>query len=134
MGTRDFPWGDSVPTTDGGGNVRCNMDGVSASDVRTYDEGVQSPRKSGLSAHNAADMSGNMLEWQFTRYYTGSYNSTYSTDSDSYAGYGSSSSRVVRSGDWPHYDDLVAARVRAGSRRSGSPSGRCYGVGFRAAR
>ncbi len=46
-----------------GDNVRCNIANVSpsnASDVRTYDKGMQSPKKSGFSAHNAAEMSGNV--------------------------------------------------------------------------
>ena len=131
-GTRDFPWGDDVPTADGGGNVRCNMDGVSpshASDVRSYDgygEGL-----SGLSAHSAAELGGNVWEWQFTATYAGFYNSDYSTDSDSYAGYGGSSDRVVRGGNWAH----VAALVRAGSRNHyWTPGIRGYGLGFRAAR
>ena len=125
---RDFPWGDSMPnTTD---NIRCNMSGVSpsnASDVRSYD-GYGGG--SGLSYHNAAEMSGNVWEWEFTRWYSGSYNSTYSTDSDSYAGYGGSWDRVLRGGNW----GIVATWVRAGSRNYTSQSARYSSFGFRAAR
>jgi formylglycine-generating enzyme required for sulfatase activity len=132
-GAWDFPWGDDAPTGDGGGNVRCNMSGVSpsnASDVRTYDEGVQDPNKSGLSVHNAAEMSGNVLEWEFTRYYTGSYNSDYSTDSDTYAGYGGSSLRVDRGGSWAN----DASGMRAASRHENNPWERATNLGFRSAR
>jgi formylglycine-generating enzyme required for sulfatase activity len=133
VSARDFPWGDDAPTADGGGNVRCHMSGVApsnASDVRTYDEGVQNPNKSGLSAHSAAEMSGNVFEWEFTRWYTGAYNSTYSTDSDTYAGYGSGSSRVIRGGSW--FND--ATWMRSASRYGYAPSYRYYYLGFRAAR
>jgi formylglycine-generating enzyme required for sulfatase activity len=131
VGVQDFPWGDDEPTTDGGGNVRCNMNGVSPaniSDVRTYDEGGSG--KQGLSAHNAAEMSGNVFEWEFTSWYSGSYDSSYSTDSDTYAGYGSGSRRVIRGGYW----DNDAAWLRAASRGSVVPLGRDYHIGFRAAK
>jgi len=130
VGTRDFPWGDTEPnTTD---NIRCNMRGVSpssASDVRSYDG--YGAGLDGLSAHNAAEMIGNVLEWEFTRWYKdSSYNSNYSTDSDSYAGYGSSSNRVLRGCHW----NCGALGVRAGSRSYNPPSGRSSIFGFRAAR
>lgn len=131
-GARDFPWGDDAPTADGGGNVRCNMSGVSpdnASDVRSYDG--YGGGLSGLSAHNAAEMSGNVWGWQFTMWYSGSggYNSSYSTDSDSYTGYGSSSNRVMRGGTY--YND--ATWMRAASRYWGGPAYRGDGIiGFRA--
>jgi formylglycine-generating enzyme required for sulfatase activity len=131
-GAQQFPWGNDEPN--GTTNIRCNMLGVSpdnASDVRTYDEGVQDPNKSGLSAHNAAEMSGNVYEWQFTMYYMGAYNSTYSTDSDTYAGYGSGSSRVYRGGHW---NDGAAAGLRSASRYGLVPSPRYNNIGFRAAR
>jgi len=134
-GTRDFPWGDDEPNNTN--NIRCNMQGVdpsNASDVRTYDEGVQSPNKSGLSAHNAAEMAGNMFEWQFTRWYNSApHNSDYSMDSDTYAGYGSSSHRVHRGAVWCY----IATWMRAASRRNGgepSPPARNNDNGFRAAR
>lgn len=134
----DFPWGDDAPTADGGGNVRCNMDGVSpdnASDVRTYDEGAAEANR-GLSAHNAAEMSGNVFEWEFTRWYTGGYQSNNSTEAQ--AGYGNGSVRVVRGGNWSSY----ATRMRSASRygyhpRSYphyKPSRRGSDLGFRAAR
>ena len=78
-------------------------------------------------------MSGNVFEWEFTRWYTGSYDSTYSTDSDSYAGYGSSSRRVLRGGYWSNNAPLL----RAGSRNNNYtvfPWNRNNHFGFRAAR
>jgi formylglycine-generating enzyme required for sulfatase activity len=132
-GVRDFPWGDDEPnSTD---NIRCNMSGVSpenASDVRTYDEGGSG--KQGLSAHNAAEMSGNVWEWEFTRFYWAAdnpYNSTYSTDSDTYAGYGSGSGRVLRGGSWYN---TVASWLRSASRSTFDPTARNNDSGFRAAR
>ena len=121
---RDFPWGNSVPNaTD---NIRCNMNGVSpsnASDVRSYD--------GGLSAYGAAEMSGNVYEWEFTAWYLGSYNSDYSTDSDSQAGYDSVTYRVLRGSYW----NAVAKWMRAASRKNGAPQPhRSDQIGFRAAR
>ena len=128
---RDFPWGNDEPNSTT--NIRCNMSGVDpshASDVRTYDEGVQSPKKSGLSAHNAAEMSGNVWEWEFTRWHSGAYDSEYSTDSDTYAGYDSYRIRVLRGGIWSD----GASWMRAASRDSSIPSYRRLNVGFRSAR
>jgi formylglycine-generating enzyme required for sulfatase activity len=105
------------------------MSGVAptnASDVRTYDEGGSGNQ--GLSAHNAAEMSGNVLEWQFTVSYTGSHNSIYSGESQS--GYGISSNRVLRGGHF-NYD---ANGVRAASRYANTPSSRITTIGFRAAK
>lgn len=127
VGARDFPWGDSVPSTTH--NIRCNMIGVdpsNASDVKTYDEGGSGNQ--GLSFHKAAEMAGNVYEWEFTKYYSGAYNSDNSTESQ--AGYDSGSVRVVRGGRWNNDPSWV----RAGSRYSYAPSSRDDGVGFRAAR
>ena len=131
-GARDFPWGNDEPNSST--NIRCNMSGVApsnASDVRTYDEGAAEANRC-LSVHNAAEMSGNVFEWPFTRWYTGSYNSTYSTDSDTYAGYGSSLDRVIRCGGAFGND---ATCMRVASRGGGNnPSVHYSNVGFRAAR
>ena len=103
-----------------------------ASDVRSYDG--YGGGLSGLSAHNAAELSGNVREWEFTASYGipggGSYNNIYSTDSDSYAGYGSWGDRVIRGGDWSN----VALWMRAGSRLSDPAAARGNYNGFRAAR
>jgi formylglycine-generating enzyme required for sulfatase activity len=130
-GALDFPWGDDVPN--GIDNIRCNMIGVTppnASDVRTYDEGVQDPNKSGLSAHSsAAEMSGNVFEWQFTGWYEGAYNSIYSTEAQ--VGYGGGSYyRIVRGGCW----NRDVAWMRSASRSNSDFFGRYYAFGFRAAR
>ena len=129
VGALDFPWGDSVPNNSD--NIRCNMSGVTpfnASDVKTYDEGAAEANR-GLSAHNAAEMSGNVFEWEFTKWYTDSYDSNKSTESQ--AGYDDSDSgRVFRGGCWV-YDDTW---VRAGSRSDSVPSNRADNIGFRAAR
>jgi len=128
VGNRDFPWGDT-PVPDSGSNIYCNMNGVSpsnASDVKTYDEGGSGNQ--GLSANKAAEMSGNVCEWQFTGWYTGSYDSNYGTEGQ--AGYDSGSCRVVRGGVW----GLDASWMRAGSRDISSPSHHGNDYGFRAAR
>jgi len=78
----------------------------------------------------AVEMSGNVYEWQFTSWYSGDYNSNYSTDSDTYAGYGGSSGRVLRGGDWTR----DATWMRAASRDFDTPSFRGSDIGFRAAR
>ncbi|MFH1009584.1 MAG: SUMF1/EgtB/PvdO family nonheme iron enzyme [Candidatus Latescibacterota bacterium] len=128
MGARDFPWDDIEPNTTS--NIRCNMYGVSpanASDVRSYDG--YGGGKDGLSAHSAAEMSGNVEEWEFTKaYWSSSYVGAYSAEAET--GYGSSSDRVSRGGLW----NDAAVWLRAGSRNFLAPSYRLPGGGFRAAK
>jgi len=123
-GTLDFPWGDGPPNSRN--NVRTNMKGVipyHASDVRLYDEGVEPPKKSGLSVNGVADLSGNIWKWCFTVWYQGYYDGSYSVEPK--AEYGPAL-RVMRSGAY-FYEQY---RLRGAGRSLNHPGDRNDAGGF----
>lgn len=129
-GTRDFPWGDTIP--DNGSNMRANMKGVypdNASSVYSYDKPATWPfrRKSGLSVNGVADLAGNIWKWCFTVWYTGEYDASFSVEPT--AEYGPAL-RVVRGAAYS-YEEY---RLRGAGRSMNHPGDRNSGSGFILAR